>query len=235
MIEGAENIFEYLPIEKDKAYLEFLWETCECNFEKEKYQFSFLAYHMLFMMSIYFSLWKIKTVRPDCFQKALIGFGKDIEKKFLDAITPFDFSELKERSMFRFFKLIGFDNGKIGQWAKVVDNRNKMAHSNGHIYLRSEEQLRAYIVEILRYVDEIQNNMKDVLQSIFAKALSEEEESFEHFQQVLLFENYFSQQDMKICLDFDFDSLAVRGRKRLVNKIAIEYRANYDVPDSESE
>ena len=128
VIEGAESIFEYLPIEKDKAYIDFLKETYECNLEQEKYQFASLAYHMLFMMSVYFSLWKLKTVRAECFQKALIGFGKDLENKYLNATTPFDFSELKECSMFRFFKLIGFNNSKIGQWAKIVDSRNKMAH-----------------------------------------------------------------------------------------------------------
>jgi len=227
MIDDAEKIFEYLPAEKDKAYLEFLWETCGCNFEKEKYQFSYLAYYMVFMMFIYFSLWKVKTARPECFQKSLIGFGKDIEKKFLDAITPFDFSELKERSMFRFFKLIGFDNSRIGQWVKIVDNRNKMAHSNGHIYLNSEEQLSECISRILKCVEEIQHNMVDVVMAIFEEVLKEEGEGFDHFQQVLLFENYFSRQDMKIGLEFDYAPFEIKGKKRLVQDIKKLYRENY--------
>ncbi|MEW5894455.1 MAG: hypothetical protein AB1650_01670 [Candidatus Omnitrophota bacterium] len=229
MIEGAEKIFEYLPIEKDKAYLDFLWETCECNFEKEKYQFSYLAYHMLFMMFVYFSIWKIKTVRPECFYKALIGFGNDIEKKFIDAITPFDFSELKERSMLRFLKLVGFNNGHIGLWGKIIDDRNKMAHSNGHIYLKSEEQLREYVEKILKCIDDIQCSMKDVVQAVFEKALRDEDESFEHFQQILLFENYFSKQDMGSCLDFDFNIVVVRGRKRLMEQIRKQQNDMYAV------
>lgn len=232
MIEDAQSILDYLPnyycTEKEQEYLSFLWDTFVCNYENEKYQFSFLAYHMLFMMFVYFSIWKIKTVRPECFQKALIGFGKDIEKKFMDAVTPFSFSELNERSIFRFFKLIGFDNGKIGQWIKIIDKRNDVAHSNGNIFFESQEQLDEKIANIIECVDQIQQNMKDILFAIYENSLKEEDESFEHFQEVLLRQNYFSQQDMKTCLAFDFDSINMRGKKRLLSQIQKQYMEAYD-------
>jgi hypothetical protein len=62
------------------------------------------------------------------FAMGLIGFGKDIEKSLLDATSPFVFSTVNERSMLRFLKLIACDNGKIGTYAKLVDDRNESAH-----------------------------------------------------------------------------------------------------------
>ncbi len=40
---------------------------------------------------------------------------------------------MNERSILGFPKLIACDNGKIGTYAKQVDNRNQPAHPNGNI------------------------------------------------------------------------------------------------------
>lgn len=231
--ERAQAILNYLPTyyysEKEQEYLAFLWDTFSCNYENEKYQFAFIAYHMLFMMYVYFSIWKIKEVRKDCFHKALIGFGKDVENKFLNAVTPFSFSELSERNILRFFKLIGFDNAKIGEWAKIVDQRNDVAHSNGYIYFSLQEQLDDQISLILGCIQEVQKNMRLIIGDIFLNALKGEEDGFQHFQDRLLRQNYFSRQDMKACLVFDFDTFisTAKGKKRLVRKIAEKYKEAY--------
>ena len=73
--------------------------------------------------------------------------------------------------------------------------------------------------------------MKEVLFAIFARVLSEEEENFEHFQEVLLRQNYFSQQDMKMCLEFNFNSLAVHGKKKLIGQIKKQYVEAYNNED----
>lgn len=233
MTEDAQPILKYLPSyyysEKEQEYLAFLWDTFACNYENEKYQFAFIAYHMLFMMFVYFTIWKIKEVKKDCFQKALIGFGKDIEHKFLSAVTPFSFSELSERNILRFFKLIGFDNGKIGHWAKIVDQRNDVAHSNGNIFFSLQGQLDEQIDQILVCVTEIQNNMKDILFEIFSSALKSEDNGFQHFQDILLRKNYFSKMDMKTCLKFNFKLFTdkAKGKKRLLRVISEKYKQTY--------
>lgn len=233
MIEEAQNILKYLPSyyysEKEQEYLAFLWDTFACNYENEKYQFAFIAYHMLLMMYVYFSIWKIKEVREECFHKALIGFGKDIENKFLGAATPFSFSELNERSILRFFKLIGFENAKIGDWAKIVDQRNDVAHSNGNIFFGLQDQLDEQIDQMLACIKEIQQSMGSVLLAIFEKTLQEEENDFQHLQDRLLRKHYFSEQDMRACFAFDFDGFidSAKGKKRLARKIADAYKAAY--------
>lgn len=233
MIEDARVILSYLPSyyynEEEQEYLAFLWDTFACNYENRKFQFAFIAYHMLFMMFVYFTIWKLKEVKKECFQKALIGFGKDIEHKFLTAVTPFSFSELKEKEILRFFKLLGFDNGKIGQWAKIVEQRNNVAHSNGHIFFSSQDQLDDQISQILGCIEEVQKNMEPIFIGIFTNVLKDEEDSFQHFQDRLLRKNYFSQQDMSTCSDFDFDTFisSTKGKKRLARKIAEEFKETY--------
>ncbi len=66
-----------------------------------KYQFAFLAYHMLAMSFVYFNIWQIRQTEPGNFAMGLIGFGKDIEKSLLDATSPFVFSTVNERSILR--------------------------------------------------------------------------------------------------------------------------------------
>ena len=69
---------------------------------------------------------------------SLIGFGKDIEKSLLEATSPFVFSTVNERSILRFLKLIACDNGKIGTYVKLVDDRNDTAHPNGNIFFSTQ-------------------------------------------------------------------------------------------------
>ena len=57
-MEEAYEILDYLPIRfkqrNEQEYIEFLWDSFQSNYENEKYQFSFIAYHMLFMSFVYF-------------------------------------------------------------------------------------------------------------------------------------------------------------------------------------
>ena len=108
-----------------------MWDAFETNYTHGKCQFAFLAYHMLTMSFVYFNIWQIKQTTPKDFAMGLTGFGKDIEKKLLEATSPFVFSAEKERSILRFLKLLGCDNSKIGIYAKLVDNLNDTAHPNG--------------------------------------------------------------------------------------------------------
>ena len=74
MIEGAETIHDFLPVSYDTAkerdYVRFLWEAFETNVEHDKYQFAFLAYHMLVMSFVYFNIWQIKLILPVQFETA---------------------------------------------------------------------------------------------------------------------------------------------------------------------
>lgn len=94
-MEEAAELSNYLPLSykspKEQEYIAFLWESFETNYIHGKFQFAFLAYHMLTMSFVYFNIWQIKQTRPDDFENAMIGFNKDVEKELLAATSPFTF------------------------------------------------------------------------------------------------------------------------------------------------
>ena len=171
MIDDARAIVDYLPYffsrEEEREYVVFLHDAFETNYSNGKYQFAFIAYHMLFMSMVYCCIWKIKLIHEADFYKALIGFGKEKEKELLGASSPFTFHTLNERSVFRFFKLIGCDNDKIGRYQKIVDHRNESAHSNGNIYLGDKESLDDKLTSILKYADELQDTFRLTLERYY--------------------------------------------------------------------
>src|SRR5216683_522994 len=174
-MEEADELANYLPLSfktpTEEEYIDFLWDAFKTNCTYGKYQFAFLAYHMLTMSFIYFNIWQIKQTEPKDFAMALIGFGKDIEKSLLEANSPFVFSTVNERTILRFLKLIACDNAKIGTYAKLVDDRNESAHPNGNIFYSTEAALDAKFTEILRVVDEIQTHSEPVIQRCYQEFL----------------------------------------------------------------
>lgn len=240
-MEEAAELANYLPLSfktpKEQEYIEFLWDAFETNYTHGKYQFAFLAYHMLTMSFVYFNIWQIKQTRPKDFAMGLIGFGKDVEKSLLDATSPFVFSTVNERSILRFLKLIACDNGKIGTYAKLVDDRNESAHPNGNIFYSTEAALEVKITEILRVVAEIQHHSKPVIAHCYREFLvqnydtdeREYPDAADQIREVLIHGNYLSQKDIEICLGFDAESLAghpgSQGMRELHAALVETYKA----------
>ena len=219
-MEEASELANYLPLSfktsKEQEYIEFLWDAFETNTTHGKYQFAFLAYHMLTMSFVYFNIWQIKQTTPKDFAMGLIGFGKDIEKNLLNATSPFVFSTVNERSVLRFLKLIACDNSKIGTYAKLVDDRNESAHPNGNIFYSTEAALNVKITEILRVVAEIQTHSKPVIEQCYREFLlqnhdpdeREYPDAADEIREALVHANYLSQKDIEFCLGFDIEPLS---------------------------
>jgi len=210
-MEQTAELADYLPLSfktpKEQEYIDFLWDAFETNYTHGKFQFAFLAYHMLAMSFVYFNIWQIRQTEPKDFAMGLIGFGKDIEKALLEANTPFVFSTVNERSILRFLKLIACDNSKIGTYTKLVDDRNETAHPNGNISYSTQAALDAKITEILRVVAEIQDHSRPVIEHCYREFLSnnwdaedrEYPDAVDQIREVLIHANYLSQKDIEIC------------------------------------
>lgn len=218
-MEIAAELSDYLPLSfktpTEQEYIAFLWDAFETNYAHGKYQFAFLAYHMLTMSFVYFNIWQIKKIEPTNFGVSLIGFGKKEEKELLRATSPFVFSTVNERRILRFLKLISCDNSQIGTYAKLVADRNDIAHSNGNIFFRTQVALDTKITEILRVVGEIQTHSKPLVERCYRKFLlrshdHEEREYLEpndQIREILIHENYLSQMDISSCLAHDISDL----------------------------
>ena len=242
-MEEAAELENYLPLSfktpSEQDYIAFLWDAFESNYTHGKYQFAFLAYHMLTMSFVYFNIWQIRQARPADFEKSLIGFARD-EKDLIAATSPFAFSTVNERTMLRFLKLIGCDNSKTGTYAKLVDDRNDTAHPNGNIFFSTQAAIEVKIAEILRVVDEIQTHSKPVIEHCYREFLLQnydpEEREYpdaaDQIREVLIHENYLSQEDIKICLGFDLGGIADRPEIDGVRTLHKVLKSEYG-PDDE--
>jgi hypothetical protein len=219
-MEDALELANFLPVSyktpKDEEYIAFLWDAFESNYTNGKYQFAFLAYHMLTMSFVYFNIWQIMKNEPEDFAKGLIGFSKEVEKNLLEASSPFVLSAVPERSILRFLKLIQCDNTKIGSYAKLVDDRNQSAHPNGNIYYNDQRAFDMKITEVLRVVNEIQIHSAPVIARCYDSFLRnndeppeerEYEDETDQIREVLIHKNYFSQKDIEICCAYSLTKL----------------------------
>jgi len=241
-MEEAVELGNYLPLSfkspKEQEYIEFLWGAFETNYTHGKYQFAFLAYHMLTMSFVYFEIWQIKQTKPKDFEMAMVGFNKDLEKELLDATSPFTFWRVNESSVLRFLKLIGCDNIKVGNYAALVRERNDTAHPNGNIFFSTQAALDAKITEILRVVDEIQDHSKPIIEHCYREFLlqnhdpdeREYPDAADQIHEVLIHGNYLSQKDVEICLGLDLETLdanhAIEGIRQLHSSLIEDYGAS---------
>jgi len=217
-MEESAELGNYLPLSfkspKEQEYIAFLWDAFETNYTHGKYQFAFLAYHMLTMSFVYFNIWQIKQSWPADFEKGLIGFARE-EKALLEATSPFVFSSVNEKTILRFLKLIACDNSKIGTYAKLVSDRNDSAHPNGNIFYSTEAALDGKITEILRIVREIQTHSRPVIEHCYREFLlhncdpeeREYAEAADQIREVLIHGHYLSQKDIEICRAFDLSRI----------------------------
>lgn len=210
-MDEAAELANYLPLSfktpAEQEYIAFLWDAFESNYTHGKYQFAFLAYHMLTMSFIYFKIWQIKLTNPQRFEMALVGFGNDDEKSLISATSPFVFSTIRERSILRILKLISCDNAKIGQYAKLVDDRNDSAHPNGNIYFSEQAALNIKISEVMRVVQEIHAHSRGIIEECYLGFLKHnwDRENREYpndddqIHEILARRNYLSIRDIQIC------------------------------------
>ena len=133
-MEEAVELDDYLPVffraPGESEYIDFLWTSFETNYREDKFQFAYLAYHMLTMSLVYCKIWQIKRAWPKDFEKSLIGSDKKFEKILLDASSPFKFSLVSESRILRLLRLVGCDNSKVGRYEKLVKDRNETGQSH---------------------------------------------------------------------------------------------------------
>jgi hypothetical protein len=219
-MEEAFTIFDYLPLSyktpTEAEYVNFLWESFEVNYTAEKYPFAFIAFNMLYMSFVYFEVWQIKQNRRRDFEMAMVGFNNANEKELTEASTPFSFSLINERSFFRFLKLLECRNDRIGNFGKIIDARNLSAHSNGNIYINSQQAIDDKINDVLRFVDEIQNLSEPIIDTCLIEFLKNswnaDERQYlddaEQIREVLIHDNYLSQKDIELMCAFDISRLS---------------------------
>ena len=243
-MEEALELGDYLPISyktrSEGEYIAFLWDAFQSNYTTGKYEFSSLAFHLLYMSFVSFSVWQIRLVREQDFKNALVGFQIESETKLLDADTPFKFYEkMKESQIFRFLKLIGCGNDQVGEFAKFVKRRNKIAHPSGTVFFNDQVTIDAEITEMMREVVNIQQHMSPIILEVYARFLMEssniDEREYadpeEEIEASLIHRNYISQKDIEVCLTYNLAPLKTETNYLEIEALHQSLRKTYSEPD----
>jgi hypothetical protein len=201
----------------EQAYLDFLWSAFQTNYETERFEFASLAFHLLYMSFVSFSIWQIRLAQPEQFSMAMVGFRSEEEGSLMDCESPFKFYDrLKESQIFRFLKLIGCTNQQVGEFAKFVKRRNKIAHPTGTVFFNDRAAIDAEIADMMKEVRNIETHMEPVVIELYRRFLRtsadlEERQYTDPADELaanLIHTNYMSAVDLVICAQFDISALA---------------------------
>ena len=245
-MEEALELGDYLPVSfktrSEQEYLAFLWDAFQSNYDGGKYEFASLAFHLLYMSYVSFSIWQIRLAREDDFKKALVGFQAASESSLLDADSPFKFFEgMKESQIFRFLKLIGCENSQVGEFAKFVKRRNKIAHPSGTVFFNDQQSIDAEIAEMMKEVVNIERHMEPVILDVYRMFLfgssdaeaREYADAEEEITVNLIHRNYISQKDIDVCLWFDIGTLSESENFKEIEKLHLLFTDIYGSEISE--
>jgi hypothetical protein len=243
-MEEALQLSKFLPesyrTPSEDEYVTFLWDAFQSNYTSGKFEFASLAFHLLYMSFVSFSIWQIRIVREQDFRNALVGFQNDAENSLLDADSPFKFYDrLKESQIFRFLKLIGCGNDQVGEFAKFVKRRNKIAHPSGTVFFNDRVAIDAEIADMMHEVRNIEDHMRPVIIDVYKRFLvdSADQEELEYAtldQEIevnLIHRNYISRKDIDVCLGFNIQALAGHGNFEVIQGLHESLRRSYAEQD----
>jgi len=258
MIEDAQRIFDYLPVEYktqiESGYVDFLWDAFTTTYENQKYQFAYIAYHMLFMCFVYFQLTKIYLNIPEDIKKVLIFTGKaqsavdNYEQKLKEAeakkqtashFDPFSLSGENERTIVGLFVSIGCDRNTIKRLRDLVDERNSVAHSNGNINFSVQSSLDEKIDEIIDCIDHIHQNtlstIIDCVKRFLVESSNPEENEYslaeDQVREIFIRKNYLSTLDLIQARNFPIEELENEEGYLYILELARSISVLYSLPE----
>jgi len=240
-MDEALRIHDYLPISyanrEEEAYIRFLWDAFETNYSAEKYEFANLAFHLLYMSFVCFSVWQIRGARRADFERAMVGYANEVENKLIKAESPFRFTEILkgDAGVFRFFKLVGCTNEQIGEFARFLKKRNKIAHPCATVSFASQQDIDEHIEEVLAEIENVQDHMTSVLHDCLRTFLVEnaDPEEWEYslpkdqIDAALIHAHYFSRKDIDACLTFDISAFDDHPALAAIRDLFATFQAAY--------
>jgi hypothetical protein len=233
-MDDVYEIAEYLPIDDVEIsdYVKPLFDSASVTFEREQYQFSYFAVHLIFMTYIYSTVWKIGQFHKANYENSLLFARpyKGSNANFKEVKSIFEYSLLPEKDIFEFFSLIGLDNTYIQSTKKLVDYRNEMAHATGKIQIASSEKYDDAINEILNVVAKINECLSLTIREWYKEELLyyakhdltvQYSSPIDYIDSVFVSGLSFSQRELLVCKDFGLNKLKNRDKSELSrNEIA---------------
>jgi len=228
------DILNYLPLDTgdDVNILEYIRNTVEfiaLNYKNEHYTFSYLGVHLICMMYLYISAWKISIVIPEEHDIA-VTFAKTYEGDEIDTSkisSVFDYSRVPEKELPKILKLIGLDKGQRGKIRGLVDMRNDIAHATGKSKIPNEDAFYNEVNTIHSFIRNINNCMNGLIRKWFSQFLVKycEDEYKEYkdindiIQEQMIQNLYLSVNELIICNEMSVKKLIKENPN---NKLKLE-------------
>lgn len=190
-----------------------------CHFEHLKkcieenlYMSAYVHLHILYMLFVYVHIRRIAKNKEQEFNLCLSGFPKRDQDLLKNLDDPLYFSEISEKAVFRFFRVVEFDNSLIGLISKVVDERNTYLHANG-AFLSNQEEFEEKFDSYLQKMKMITEKQIPFLREIYkSRILSYDKEFTMNYDEI---ETNFSNSEHSFSLH-ELRLLA-SGRKDVVS------------------
>ena len=153
-----------------------------------------------------------------------------------DATSPFAFSTIPEKTMVRFFKLMGATPQKSRDTQlHLVDDRNDAAHPNGVIKLNSQKSLDLKIADILRVMKEIHSHMESLIaehyRSFLLESANVEDREYldrsDQVREILINQHYLSREDLRVLFKIDIRNLADGVKQEEIMELSYELAESY--------
>lgn len=183
-MEWTFEIIRFLPLawqnELVNNYIKYHSDELDKCIENEIEMWIYIHTHILYMVFIYFQLLRISQLKKEEFKHSLM-FVQDKDKRLNDTILdPFSFSGVNEKTVFRFFRLIGFDDGTIGNISHCVNGRNDILHASWNHISELDKKVGMYV----RNMERIVCKSEDFFREIFEKFRDENPDLFEEWYDV---------------------------------------------------
>lgn len=167
MIEWSYEITQFLPMKVEDQhvaqYISYHIKKLDESIEHKIETWVFLHTHILYMTFIYIQLLRISKFKEREFKYSRIGLPSN-EKDFAKTeLSPFSFSGINEKTVFRFFRLLDFDDWMIGDISACVNERNKLLHATGNNFENLDQKIGKYITNI----ENIINKSKYFIQELY--------------------------------------------------------------------
>jgi hypothetical protein len=205
MEEYIYTIRTYLPVEfetlESNEFIDYLVSAYLENLPIEKFQFSFTAFHMLYMSYIFKVQWFLKQQGNTAIETSLNNHAQQYKCTFN---TLFDLSQINEKTSLEKLLLgLSFHVNDIGICKNFVDVRNNCSHASGRVYYKKAHQVEHYILEAIDNIVAVQNKVKPQIKILFEKFIEEtyHKNWIEQDIKVWIIGNYLSQKDIEEILN----------------------------------
>ncbi len=214
MYEDAQEIFDYLPINRSKPeadYIDHLWNAFVAldQTDNGSRPFIMMPFHLLFMLAIQYKSIRIAKLFPDATNLFFAGVGGRNKDTLLNPLrSVFDLALINERTIPEVFRLIKLDKSKAKEIKDLIDKRNNnLAHAKGGIEPEPDERIEQYL-DALRTLQPCLIPYNDQLAEQWLNEKSEEDDLKEYVDARLL--------DSQLCpADFKSGILAERFQAAL--------------------